>query len=173
MKRIALLSLAVLGLSTYLHCGCASPVGPEPRFTEHDRQAIETTISVWSQNSLPYTPRCVSERLELHVLAVPAEQLELCAQLEVGRGAIRGCYVTRDKAIWVPADADVGLRQDVVVHETLHWLHECAWGKSDAQHTGLLPSTRAMRDVCVWATQGTQCLEMQAWTSLETHHERR
>ena len=147
--------------------GCASPVDPEPRFTEHDRQAIETTISTWSQHSLPYSPRCVSERLELRVLAVPQAQLDKCALLESGRGAIRGCYSSQHKQIWVPDDADVSLRQDVVVHETIHWLHECVWGNTDPMHTGLWPARRLMRDdVCVWETEGTRCIEMQAWVSL-------
>lgn len=168
MKWVSMLALAALALSSYLHCGCAAAVDHEPpEFSVQDREAIEATIDVWSRNTLPYNARCVSERMELHVLAVPQEQLDRCRLLERGRGAIRGCYVSHVQSIWVPDDADPSLRSDVVVHETLHWLHECNWGHTDYLHTGLLTSKRAGRAVYVWATQSTQSLEMQAWANLE------
>ena len=165
--RIGVLSF-VCAWITLLMNNCAMSI--EEPTPDHvlDRQAIEATLDVWAENSLPYSDRCVEERKRLNVQVVPREAIDSCAALEPDGGRlVLGCYVSKDVSIWTVAAPPIN-RQDIVVHETLHWLHECNWGTTDHTHTGLVPSSRAMRDVTVWlgADYDPTSLEMQTLVRL-------
>ena len=162
-------TLYIIAIVLTLLYGCAIAVEDpgETSSTDSDRRAVQAALDTWSEHSLPYSQRCVAERKRLTVLAVPRAQLEMGRALsDAQRGVVNGCYISYGTTIWVPDDADVFLRQDIVVHESLHWLHECNWGTTDHMHTGLVPMSRAGLDVCVWERQGLHCMEPLAWARL-------
>lgn len=147
--RVGVLTFFAAWITLLLN-NCAMSVADPITEDVLDRETIEAAIDVWAENSLPYSDRCVEERMRLHVRAVPRETIDACAALEPNGGRlVLGCYVSQEVSIWTVAAPPIN-RQDIVAHEMLHWLHECNWGTTDHEHRGQVPKFRAMRDVKVW-----------------------
>lgn len=143
---------------------CAATVNDN--LTGAELHVVETAIAVWQDNGLPFGERCQQERETLIVEHVNTDLLEECRALEPTQEPLWGCYISSTQTIRV-ANVPEPARQDLIVHQTLHWLHECTWGVSDHIHSGLVPSSREGVDVISWyIDEPNNSLELQVLRAL-------
>lgn len=153
-------------VSAVLLAGCASslPVGAAPP-QGNQRIALEAAVATWRELGLNWDPLCIEEMQRVRVVvAEPEEFTELCRNRPSSAGGrLYACSTKQYERAWpismvdgdyvpllvISALQPEGHREELVVHEAMHWLGDCSGRGIDHAHA----DERVWQGVLVTATE--------------------
>lgn len=152
--------------SAVLLAACVSslPTGAIPPQGNH-RVALDAAVSTWRELGLGWAPLCVEEMQRVRVvIAAPETFTELCRHRPSSAGGrLYACSTKQYENAWpislldndyvpllvISALQPQAHREELVVHEAMHWLGDCSGRGIDYAHV----DDRVWQGVLVTATE--------------------